>query len=337
MNKQIVLAKRPVGMVTESCFEPAEAPVPELGEGQALMRVEYVGIDPTIRGWLNEGGNYFPGVAIGEPVRSNGVARVIETNDPETYPLGRAFTMLTGWQEYVVAEKDPFPPYTMEPEDVSPLDVLGVRGHIGLTAYLGVLKVAQPQPGETFVISAAASAVGSVAGQIAKMQGATVIGICGSPAKCAWLLDECGFDGCIDYKREDVSARLKELAPNGINVYFDNVGGELLDVVLRRIAMNGRIVLCGDISTYNLDGPPPPVHNLKYLMGRRARMEGFNTFDHWDSYGPAAEELSRWLAEGKITHKLDVLDGLDRAPEALTRLFSGDHLGKLVVRVAPDV
>jgi hypothetical protein len=190
MNKQIVLAKRPVGMVTESCFETAAAPVPELGEGQALMQVEYLGIDPTIRGWINEGGNYFPGVVIGEPVRSNGIGRVVVTNDPETYPIGRAFTMLTGWQEFVVAEKDPFPPYTIVPEDVSVLDVLSVLGHVGLTAYLGVLRVAKPQEGETFCVSAAASSVGSVAGQIAKMPVAFHLNGTGGV-----LLDNAGYWG----------------------------------------------------------------------------------------------------------------------------------------------
>jgi hypothetical protein len=199
---------------------------------------------------------------------------------------------------------------------------------------VGVLDVAQPKPGETFCVSAAAGSVGSVAGQIAKMQGARVIGIAGSPEKCEWVTTELGFDACIDYKREDVAARLKELAPEGVDIYFDNVGGELLDTVLRRIALHARVVLCGDISTYNLDGPAPPLHNLRYVMGRRARLEGFNTLDHWARYGDAAAQLLAWVSEGKIRHRLDVVDGLEHAPEALTRLFSGDHLGKLVVRVS---
>jgi NADPH-dependent curcumin reductase CurA len=333
-NRQIVLAKRPVGMVTESCFEVTERPVPELGEGEALLAVLYLGIDPTIRGWLDERGNYMAGVAIGEPVRSNGVAVVVETNNPEEYPLGKAFMHLTGWQQYCVVQSNPFPPITMVPDGVQPIDVLHVLGHVGITAYVGVLDVAQPKPGETFCVSAAAGSVGSVAGQIAKMQGARVIGIAGSPEKCEWVTTELGFDACIDYKREDVAARLKELAPEGVDIYFDNVGGELLDTVLRRIALHARVVLCGDISTYNLDGPAPPLHNLRYVMGRRARLEGFNTLDHWARYGDAAAQLLAWVSEGKIRHRLDVVDGLEHAPEALTRLFSGDHLGKLVVRVS---
>ncbi len=332
-NRQIVLAERPVGAVTESCFAEVERELPALGEGEALLQVRYLGIDPTIRGWLNERGNYMPGVAIGECVRSNGVGVVVETNNPQEYPLGRAFMHLTGWQEYCVVQADPFPPITMLPEGVQLTDVLGVLGHIGITAYVGVLEVARPQPGETFVVSAAASSVGSIAGQIAAMQGARVIGIAGSRAKCAWVVDELGFDACIDYKTEDVAARLKELAPKGVDIFFDNVGGELLDTVLRRLALHARVVLCGDISTYDVASPPPPLRNVRYLMGKRARMEGFNTLDHWDRYEQAAAQLASWLADGRLRTREQVLDGLERAPEALVRLFKGEHLGKLVVRV----
>ena len=329
-----MLARRPVGAVSESCFGVAECEVPPLGEGEALLEVRYLGIDPTIRGWLDERGNYMPGVAIGECVRSNGVGVVVETNNDEEYPLGRAFMHLTGWQQYCIVQSNPFPPITMVPEGVPLTDVLGALGHIGVTAYVGVLRVACPQPGETFVVSAAASGVGSIAGQIAKMQGARVVGIAGSPAKCAWVVDELGFDACIDYKTEDVVVRLKELAPKGIDVFFDNVGGELLDAVLRRLALRARVVLCGDISTYDVDTPSTTLRNVKYLMGKRARMEGFNTLDHWDHYEEAAAQLGQWLAEGKIRTREHVLEGLDRAPEALVRLFRGDHLGKLVVKVS---
>ena len=332
-NTQIVLTKRPVGMVTESCFETVETAVPELGEGEALLAVQYLGIDPTIRGWLDERGNYMAGVQIGEVVRSNGVGVVVETNNPDEYPLGRAFMHLTGWQQYCTVQSNPFPPITMLPEGVELVDALGVLGHIGVTAYIGVLEVAKPQPGETFCVSAAASSVGSLAGQIAKMQGARVIGIAGSAAKCTWVTGQLGFDACIDYKQQDVAAALKELAPQGVSVFFDNVGGELLDAVLRRLAMHARVVLCGDISTYNLDGPPPPLRNIRYLMGRRARMEGFNTLDHWEHFGEAAAQLTEWVASGKLKHREHILDGLDATPEALIRLFTGDHLGKLVVRV----
>ena len=335
-NRQVVLARRPIGAVTEDCFAVAETDVPALGEGEALLEVRYLGIDPTIRGWLDERGNYMPGVVIGECVRSNGVGVVVETNNPQEYPLGRAFMHLTGWQQYCVVESNPFPPITMVSEGVQLTDVLGVLGHIGITAYVGVLEVARPQPGETFLVSAAASSVGSIAGQIAKLQGARVIGIAGSAAKCKWVVEELGFDACIDYKTEDVAARLKELAPKGVDVFFDNVGGPLLDTVLRRIALRARVVLCGDISAYDTDGERPPLQNLRYLMGKRARMEGFNTLDHWDQYEVAVAQLAAWLADGKLVARIDVLDGLERAPEALVRLFSGEHLGKLVVQVTPE-
>src|SRR4029079_18448980 len=281
-----------------------------------------------IRGWLDERGNYMPGVVIGEPVRSNGVGVVVETNNPQEYPLGRGLLHLTRWQRYCVVQSNPSPPITMVAEGVKLTDVLGVLGHIGITAYVGVLEVAKPQPGETFLVSAAASSVGSVAGQIAKLQGARVLGIAGSAAKCAWVVDELGFDACIDYKTEDVAARLKELAPKGVDVFFDNVGGALLDTVLGRIALHARVVLCGDISTYDTDTPAPPLQNLRYLMGKRARMEGFTTLDHWGEYEAAVTHLGAWLADGKLVAKIDMLDGIDRAPEALLRLFSGDHLGK---------
>ncbi|MGQ0826410.1 MAG: NADP-dependent oxidoreductase [Actinomycetota bacterium] len=332
-NRQIVLAKRPVGMVTEDCFAPAERARPVPGDGEALLEIKYLGIDPTIRGWLDERGNYMAGVAIGEEIRSNGVGVVVETNDPERYPFGQAFMALTGWQQYRVLVADEFPPVTMVPQDVRLIDVLNVLGHVGMTAYLGVTEVAQPKAGETFAVSAAAGGVGSIAGQIAKLRGARVVGIAGGPEKCEWVVHELGFDACIDYKHEEVAARLKELAPQGVDVFFDNVGGELLDTVLRRIAMHGRVVLCGDISTYNLDGPPPPLRNLRYVMGKRARLEGFNTLDHWDKYTAAAAQLRQWVTEGKIHHREEVLVGLERAPEALVRLFTGRHLGKLVVEL----
>jgi NADPH-dependent curcumin reductase CurA len=333
-NRQVVLKARPQGAVSEDCFDVLDAPRPEVGPGEALLEVRYVGIDPTIRGWLSERGNYMPPVEIGEVVRSNGVGVIVETQDPDKYPLGRAFMVMTGWQQYRSMAANEVLPVTLLEEGVELLDTLNVLGHNGLTAYLGVTEVAKPEPGETFLVSAAAGAVGSIAGQIAKLRGARVIGIAGSPQKCKWVVDELGFEACVDYKSEDVAARLKALAPSGINVFFDNVGGELLDTVLRRIANRARIVLCGDLSTYDRAGPAPPLQNIRYVMGKRAHMEGFNTLDHWDRYADAAAQLAAWVADGTIQHREHVLDGLERAPEALVRLFSGDHLGKLVVKVS---
>jgi NADPH-dependent curcumin reductase CurA len=335
MNRAVVLRRRPVGAVRLDDFEVVDAPVPQLGPGEALLQVESVSIDPTIRGWLDEGGNYMAPVALGEPVRSNGVGRVIATNDPDTYPLGRRFMALTGWQTYRVVSAREMYPLTPIPEGTRPNDALHVLGHIGMTAFLGVTEVARPQPGETFVVSAAASSVGSLAGQIAHMRGARVVGIAGTPEKCAYVIDELGFDGCIDYKLDDVAARLKALCPNGIDVYFDNVGGPLLDTVMRRLAVRGRVVLCGDIASYDTNAPEMPRSAWKYVMGKRAILQGFNTLDHWDRYEEAAAQLRAWLDDGSIRHREHVLEGIERAPEGLIRLFAGDHLGKLVVQVEP--
>ncbi len=333
VNRQVVLRRRPVGMVTEDCFEVVAAPLPALGPGEALLQVHYVGIDPTIRGWIDERGNYMAPVAIGEAVRANGVGVVVATNGPDEYPLGAAFMALTGWQEYRVLVPNEDPPVTRLPEGMDLTGPLNVGGHIGVTALIGVTEVAKPRAGETFVVSAAASGVGAIAGQIAKILGARVVGIAGSPEKCAWVVDELGFDACIDYKREDVRARLKELCPKGVDVFFDNVGGELLDTVLTRIARKGRVVLCGDISTYNLDVAPPPLANHRYLMGRSATMGGFNTLDYWERYFDAADQLATWVAEGRVKHREHVLDGIEQCGPGLVRLFEGDHLGKLVVRL----
>ncbi len=321
-------------MVEEDCFELIERPVPALGPGEALARVHYLGLDPTIRGWIAERGNYMAPVAIGDPVRSNGVGVIVETNNPDEYPLGAAFMALMNWQDYRILVPSENPPVTRLPEGMDLTGPLNVGGHIGVTAYIGVTEVAKPKAGETFVVSAAASGVGSVAGQIAKIMGALVIGIAGTDEKCEWVVDELGFDACINYKTDYVRSRLKELCPKGIDIYFDNVGGELLDTALTRLARNGRVVLCGDIATYNLDVEPPPLRNHRYLMGRSASMTGFNTLDFWERYFEAAAQLGDWVREGKVKHREHVLDGLEQCGPGLVRLFSGEHLGKLVVKVA---
>jgi hypothetical protein len=333
MNKQVVLRQRPTGMINEDCFEIVERRIPDLTAGQALAEIHFLGIDPTIRGWIDVKGNYMAPVAIGEPVRANGVGVIVETTNPDDYPLGAAFMALMNWQEYRVLDASENPPVTRLPDGMDLMGPLNVGGHIGVTALIGVEEVAKPQPGETFVVSAAASGVGCVAGQIAKIHGASVIGIAGNDAKCAWVVDDLGFDACINYRTDDVRARLKELCPKGVDVFFDNVGGELLDTVLTRIARNGRVVLCGDISTYNLDESPPPLRNHRYLMGRSGSMQGFNTLDHWEQYFDSAARLSAWVAEGKIKHREHVLEGIEQCGPGLVRLFNGDHLGKLVVKV----
>lgn len=335
-NRKVVLRARPRGAVTTDCFDIVEEPNAPLPRGHARLQTQWAGVDPTIRTWIDERGSYMPPVGIGEVVRASGSGIVVETDDPQRYPLGGRYTAMTGWQQYHVVGPDDVLPITPIADGVRIVDAMNTLGQIGMTAYLGVVDVARPQPGETFLVSAAASGVGALAGQIARLQGARVIGIAGRATKCAWVVDELGFEACINYRTDDVSARLKELAPRGVDVFFDNVGGVLLDTVLRRIATRGRVVLCGDVSTYDTDEPAPPLRNVRYLMGRRARMEGFNTLDHWARLGEAHEALVRGLESGDLVRRDEVVEGLEGAPGALVRLFEGDHLGKLVVRVDPD-
>jgi NADPH-dependent curcumin reductase CurA len=323
-------------MVEADCFEPRSSEVPEPDNGQALLRVLYVAIDPGIRSWIDKrGAGYLPAVGIGETVRAAGIGQVIATRS-ETLPVGALVTALTGWQDYAIVGSDlaDLPRLgSALPDGVDPVAAVSVFGQAANTAYAGIERVAQPQPGETMLVSAAASAVGSLAGQIAKIRGARVIGTAGSPEKCRWVVDDLGFDACIDYKREDVAARVKELCPKGVDIFFDNVGGELLDTMLRRMAHQGRVILCGSLSTDN-GSEPYRLRHYDRLMSRRATMSGFNVLDHWDLFPESLKQVTEWVESGRIQYRTHVLDGLESCPDALLRLYSGDHLGKLVVKVA---
>lgn len=342
INRQIVLARRPHGMVESSCFNQASSAVPEPADGQALIRVLYVAIDPGIRSWIDaRGAGYLPAVAIGDPVRASGIGRVIASRS-ETHPVGALVTALTGWQDYSLVGSDfsdlPRLGSTL-PDEVDPVAAVSVFGQAANTAYAGIERVAQPRSGETLLVSAAASAVGSLAGQIAKIRGARVLGTAGSEEKCRWVVNELGFDACINYKQEDVASRVKELCPKGVDIFFDNVGGELLDTMLRRMAHGGRIILCGSLSTDNTDSGSEP-YRLRYydrLMSRRATMTGFNVLDHWDLFPESLKQVSEWVESGRLHYRTHVLEGLESCPDALLRLYSGDHLGKLVVRIGTDV
>jgi len=329
-NRRITLSRRPKGAVTEDLFKIEEAPMPDLRDGEVLVKTTYLSIDPTIRGWL-ERDTYLPAIEIGAVVRSSGVGEVVASRNKEFSPGDRVFAMV-GWQEYSVHGPDSR--LRGIPPGVSPTDALGVLGLNGTTAYFGLLDVGRPKAGETVVVSGAAGATGSVAGQIAKLEGCRVIGIAGSDAKCAWLTDEAGFDGAINYKTEDVGARLTETCPEGIDVFFDNVGGPILDEVLARLALRARVVLCGAISQYNRMDDVYAPRNYMNLVMRRARMEGFLVLDYFDRLPQAVMKLAGWVAEGKIKHRTTVVDGLENTVSAFQRLFSGDHEGKLVVRVA---
>jgi NADPH-dependent curcumin reductase CurA len=331
-NRRLVLAERPSGMIDKRTIRMEETDVPVAGPGEALARVRYLSIDPTIRTWMDDAPGYLPPIAIDEVVRAGGIAEVIESNTPQ-YKPGELLFGMTGWQDYVIADEGA---RTMQslPAGVSPTAALGVLGVTGMTAYFGLLDVGRVQEGDVVVVSSAGGATGSTVGQIAQIKGAgKVIGIAGGAEKCAWIVEELGFDAAIDYKSEDVSARLREEAPQGIDLYFDNVGGEILDACLAQLAMRGRVVLCGAISGYNNDGRPTGPANYLSLLIRRGRMEGFIILDYFDRFPAGQAEMAGWLATGKIKSAEHIVDGLEHAPDALNLLFTGGNTGKVIVRL----
>jgi NADPH-dependent curcumin reductase CurA len=330
-NRQWRLASRPTGMVEDRNFTWVEEPVPTLDkDGQILVRNLYLSLDPTQRGWIARD-SYMPAVPIGAVMRGSAVGRVVASRRPGFAP-GDLVQGLFGWQDYVVIDASATP--TKVPKSIPPTQALSVFGGTGITAYFGLLDVGRPKAGETVVVSGAAGATGSMVGQIAKIKGCRAIGIAGGADKCAWVKDELGFDACIDYKREDVGARLTELCPKGVDVYFDNVGGEILDAALARLALHGRVVVCGAISQYNSgELPPGPKHYLNLLL-KRGRMEGFLVLDYLPRAGEAVMALAGWLAEGKLKDRVDVQEGLENAPAALRRLFRGENVGKQLLKIA---
>ena len=331
VNRRILLAARPDGLVTEANFSRVEEPVPEPGAGEALVRVLSLSVDPTNRVWMREQDSYLPAIEIGAVVRAAGMGEVIESRN-ELYPVGSLVMGMAGWQDYWMLGGDQLA--NVVPPGLPVEDMLSIYGVTGLTAYFGLHEVAVPQPGETVVVSGAAGGVGSVAGQIARIQGAgRVIGVAGSDDKCKWVVEDLGFDACINYKTEDVAARLGELCPDGIDVYFDNVGGSTLDAVLGHISLNARIALCGAISTYTTDDPPG-IKNYSQLIMQRGRMEGFIILDYVEKFLDAIMWLVPHVTEGRIKYQVEVVDGLEHAPETLNRLFTGDHTGKLLIKVS---
>ncbi|HSB61433.1 MAG TPA: NADP-dependent oxidoreductase [Vicinamibacteria bacterium] len=332
VNRRWRLAKRPQGLVKESDFEWSQEPVGDLADGQVLVRTLYLSVDPTQRGWMSRD-TYLPAIAIGDVVRSFGVGQVVESRNPRL-AAGELVQGGLGWQDYLVTDGGGALPLSKLPKGVDIPLAMSVLGLTGITAYFGLLEVGRPQPGETVVVSGAAGATGSVAGQIARIKGCRTVGIAGGPDKCAWLLREAGFDAAIDYKAERVERRLAELCPGGIDVFFDNVGGDVLDAALANLAMRGRVVICGAISMYNDKVPPPGPRNYLSLLGRRGRMEGFIVLDYMPRAGEAVAELSQWVKEGRLKHEEDVQQGLENAPKTLRRLFEGKNRGKQLLKVA---
>ncbi|WP_226361631.1 NADP-dependent oxidoreductase [Pseudonocardia sp. ICBG1142] len=332
VNHQVRLAASPQGTPGPEVWEHTTEPVPEPGEGRIVVRVSHISLDPAMRGWMNEGRSYAPPVGIGEVMRALGLGEVVASKNPD-FAVGDTVTGVLGVQEYV--ESDGRGLQKVSPTaDVPPERYLALLGMTGMTAYFGLFDVGALKEGETVVVSGAAGAVGSVVGQLAKVKGARVIGIAGGPEKCAWITDELGFDAAIDYRSENVSQRLKELAPDGVDVYFDNVGGEILDAVLGRLAMHARVVLCGAISQYNAEGGMTGPKNYMNLLVSRARMEGFLVGDYVPRWGEAGKELAGWLAEGRLHSREDVVDGtVDDFPEVFLKLFRGENTGKLVLRL----
>jgi NADPH-dependent curcumin reductase CurA len=328
-NRQWRLRARPVGMVKDGDFELVETPVPEPADGEVLVRNRILAFEPAMRGWMEDRQSYIPPVALGDVMRGMTVGEVVASRHPGLAP-GDLVTAMGGWQEWWVGS---FGVQKLAPGS-DPALALSVLGLTGLTAWFGMQELGRPCAGETVVVSGAAGATGSVAGQLAKQAGCRVIGIAGSPEKCRWLVDEAGFDAVIDYRRESVAARLVELAPGGVHVYFDNVGGPILEAVLERIADRARIVLCGGISGYNLADAPPGPRNLMNLVVRRGRMEGFIVIDYAARFAGATAELARRVEDGRIAWRVDLQEGIENAPRAFRRLFSGENLGKQLLRLA---
>jgi NADPH-dependent curcumin reductase CurA len=319
-------------MVEPSNFELREAAVPEPGDNEFLVRNLYLSLDPAMRTWMIDAPSYIPPVGLGEVMRGACVGRIAESRHPD-YGAGELVLGTFGWQDYAVSDGGGPVPVARVPEGVPPTMPLGVLGITSLTAYFGLKEIAKPKAGETVVVSGAAGATGSVAGQLAKLWGCRVIGIAGGRDKCDWLEGELGFDGAIDYKGEKIAARMRELCPDGINIFWDNVGGSALEAALANLAMHARVVLCGAISNYNSSEPVGP-RNYMNLLVKRSRMEGFVVFDYFSRMDEALAELVPLVMEGKIRHREDIRDGLEAAPVALVDLYSGANNGKLMVKIA---
>jgi len=332
-NRQWRLRQRPQGQVSTETLELVTEPAPSPADGQILVRNVYLSLDPTNRIWMTDMAQYMPPVALGEVMRGGTIGRVIESRHPAFTP-GDWVSGMGQWQDYWCGPGEQMAKLPWD--GTLPLTIYsGLLGMIGCTAYFGMLEIGNPQAGDTVVVSGAAGAVGSIAGQLAKIRSARVIGVAGSRAKCDWLVTDCGFDGAIDYRAEDVPARLDALAPDGIDVYFDNVGGAITEAAFDRLNLNARVPLCGLISTYNKPVPTGP-RNYHMILMRRAIVRGFIVMDYLPRFSEAIAQLAQWYAAGKIHYRVDVRDGLEHAPAHLNALFDGSNQGKLIVRIADE-
>jgi NADPH-dependent curcumin reductase CurA len=335
MLKRWVLKHRPVGDISPSDLDFIEEPIRGLAEGEVLVRTVYLSLDPTNRIWMSDRDQYMPPVQVGETMRGGGVG-VVEASRSERFKVGEVVNPgLTGWASHIIVS-DHHLHHVHTVPGVPLTATLSVLGATGLTAWVGMLDIGKPKAGETVVVSAAAGAVGSIAGQLAKLRGARVIGIAGGKAKCDWLTGELGLDGAIDYKSQDVGAALDRLCPNGVDVNFENVGGAVMDAVFSRMNNFGRMALCGMISTYNTSGAIPGPADFGRILMHRLLVKGFIVSDHLDRAGEAMAEITPLVASGRLQWKTHVVDGLENAASAVGLLFSGAHDGKLLVRVSPE-
>ena len=332
LNRQWRLAARPSGLPKESDFSWHEEPVAEPGDGELLVRNLYLSLDPANRGWMTGRKTYIDPVGIGDVMFGSTIA-VVESSRHQDFQPGEIVSGFLGWQDYALAS--PRALVKLPPELPVPLeDYFAVFGHVGMTAYFGLLDVGRPAEGETLVVSAAAGAVGSLVGQLGKLHGCRVVGIAGSDEKCSWLTSELGFDATVNYRSEPVAEALAASCPEGIDVYFDNVGGDILEAALSGINDRARIVVCGMISQYNAIEPPPGPRNLGNLLIHRARMEGFIVLDYFLRASEAIDALGAWVSEGRLRYRVHVVEGLEEAPAALNYLFDGRNEGKLVIKLA---
>jgi len=335
INDQWRLRARPVGLVKESDFERVQEPLPPTEEGQVLVRNHYLAFEPAMRGWLNDVKSYIPPVGLGEVMRASTVGEVLESRHPD-YSVGQMVSGMLGWQKYALTEGKPGPMggLTRVPEGIEPQLMLSALGGTGLTAYFGMVDIGDVREGDTVLVTGAAGATGSVAAQIARLKGAAkVVGIAGGPEKCQWLTEKAGLDAAIDYKSEKVSARLREEFPKGISLFYDNVGGEILDQALLEMAQFGRVVLCGGISAYNEEELPPGPANYMQIVIRRLTVRGFILIDHFARAGEAIGALSGWIQEGNLVHAEDIQEGFENAPKTFLRLFQGQNLGKQLLKI----
>ncbi|MDA4847265.1 NADP-dependent oxidoreductase [Hoeflea poritis] len=337
-NRRIVLASRPKGPPTADNFRLEETEVPEPKDGEILLRTLYLSLDPYMRGRMNDAPSYAPPVNIDDVMVGGTVARVEGSNNPK-FAVGDLVQSMSGWQDYDVSDGTGLA--RLDKEMPQPSLALGVMGMPGFTAYVGLLDIGEPKPGETVVVSAASGAVGSVVGQIAKLKGCRVVGVAGGADKCRYVIDELGFDACIDRREPDLNENLAAACPDGIDVYFENVGGAVFDAVLPLLNVHARVPVCGRIASYNAtslpDGPDRTPALVGLLLVRRIKMQGFIIFDHYETrYRDFVRDMSGWLADGKIMYREDLVEGLENAPEAFMGLLEGRNFGKLVIRTATD-